>query len=62
MRHRTVWCNTEQYGAPLTFCSDFCRVTVLNCSPIRVDRYPQISVAPLVHRTVRWHTGQSSEL
>jgi hypothetical protein len=47
MRHRTVWC-------PLTFCSDFCRETVLHCSSVRVDRCAQIAVAPLVHRTVRW--------
>jgi hypothetical protein len=55
-------CDTGQSGAPLTSCSDFCRDTV-HC-----DRYfcsrplAQIVVAPLAHRTVRWHTGQSSEL
>jgi hypothetical protein len=54
MRHRTVRCHTGQSGAPLTFCSDFCRVTVLHCSSVRVDRSTQIAVAPLVHRTVRW--------
>jgi hypothetical protein len=32
------------------------------CSSIRVDRCMQIAVAPLVQQTVRWHTGQSSEL
>jgi hypothetical protein len=32
------------------------------CSLCRVDRCAQIAVAPLVHRTVRWHTGQSGEL
>ena len=59
MRHRTVRCHTGQSGAPLTFCSDFCRVTMLNCSPVRVDRCAQVAVAPLVHRTVWWYTGQS---
>jgi hypothetical protein len=52
-------CGTGQFGAPLTFCSDFCCVTVLNCSPVRVDRCAQVVVAPLVHRTVWWYTGQS---
>jgi hypothetical protein len=50
-------CGTGQSGAPLTFCFDFCRVTVLHCSSVRVDRCAQIVVAPLVHRTVRWYTG-----
>jgi hypothetical protein len=49
-------CGTRQSGAPLTCCSDFCRVTVLHCSSVRVDHCAQIAVAPLVHRTVRWHT------
>jgi hypothetical protein len=62
MRHWTVRCHTGQSGASLTFCSDFCRVTVLHCSSVRVDRCVQIVVAPLVHRIVRWHTGQSGEL
>jgi hypothetical protein len=52
-------CGTGQSGAPLTFCSDFYRVTVLHCSSVRVDRCAQIVVAPLVHQTVRWCTGQS---
>jgi hypothetical protein len=52
--HRTVRCHTGQSGAPLTFCYDFCRVTVLYCSSVRVDRCAQIAVTPLVHRTVRW--------
>jgi hypothetical protein len=47
-------CGTGQTGAPLTFCSDFCLVTVLHCSFVRVDRCVQIAVAPLVHRTIRW--------
>jgi hypothetical protein len=62
MRHRTVWCHTGQSGAPLTFCSDFCRVTMLHCSSIRADRCAQIAIAPLVHQTVWWYTGQSGEL
>jgi hypothetical protein len=62
MRHRIVQCRTGQSGAPLTFCYDFCHVTVLHCSSVRVDRCAQIVVALLVHRTVRWHTGQSGEL
>jgi hypothetical protein len=55
-------CGTGQSGAPLTCCSDFCRDIVLHCSSVRVDRCAQIAVAPLVHWTVRWHTGQSGEL
>jgi hypothetical protein len=55
-------CGTEQSGAPLTCCSDFCRDTVLHCSSVRVDRCAQVAVAPLVHRTVRWHTRQSGAL
>jgi hypothetical protein len=62
MWHRTVRCHTGQSGAPLTCCSDFYRDTVLHCSSVRVDRCAQIAVAPLVHRTVRWLTGQSGEL
>jgi hypothetical protein len=54
MWHRTVRCYTGQSGAPLTCCSDFCRDTVLHCSPVRVNRCAQIVVASLVHRTVRW--------
>jgi hypothetical protein len=56
LRHRTVWCHTGQSGAPLTFCSDFCRGTVLHCLSVRVDRCAQIAFAPLAHRTIRWHT------
>jgi hypothetical protein len=55
-------CGTRQSGAPLTFCSDFCHVTVLHCSSVRVDRCAQVAIAPLEHRTVRCHTGQSGEL
>jgi hypothetical protein len=35
---------------------------VLHCSSVRVDRCAQIVVAPLVHRIIPWHTGQSGEL
>jgi hypothetical protein len=52
MRHQIVRCHTGQSGAPLTFCSDFCRVTVLHCLSVRVDRCAQIAVAPLVNRPV----------
>jgi hypothetical protein len=55
-------CGTGQSGAPLTFCSDFCRVTVLHCSSVRVDHCAQIAVAPLAHWIVRWYTRQSGEL
>jgi hypothetical protein len=54
LRHRTVPYHTEQSGAPLTSCSDFCRGTVLHCSSVRVDCCAQIAVTPLAHRTVRW--------
>jgi hypothetical protein len=30
-------CGTGQSGAPLTCCCDFCRGTLLHCSPVRVD-------------------------
>jgi hypothetical protein len=58
-------CDTRQFGAtPDTvrcasdFCSDFWRVLFTRQSrPLH-----ELAVAPLVHRTVRWHTGQSSEL
>jgi hypothetical protein len=55
-------CDTGQSGAPLTNCSDFCRVHCAAMFPVRVDRCAQIAVAPLVHWTVRWPTGQSGEL
>jgi hypothetical protein len=55
-------CGTGQSGASLICCSDFCRSTVLHYSSVTVDRCTQIVVAPLVHQTVRWHTGQSGEL
>jgi hypothetical protein len=46
-------CGTRQSGAPLTRCSDFCRGTMLHCSPVRVDRCMLDSCCPLAHRTVR---------
>jgi hypothetical protein len=60
--HRTVRCDTGQSGAPLTNCSDFCCAHCYVLFTVRVDHCAQIVVAPLVHRTVRWHTGQSGEL
>jgi hypothetical protein len=54
MWHRTVQCDTGQFGAPLTNCYDCCRVHCSALFPVRVDRCAHIVVAPLVHRTVRW--------
>jgi hypothetical protein len=62
MWHRTVRCAIRQSGASLTCCSDFCRMYCAALFTVRVDRCAQIVVAPLVHWTVRWHTGQSGEL
>jgi hypothetical protein len=59
---RTVRCDTGLSGAPLTNCSDFCRVHCSVLFTVRVDRCVLIVVASLVHQTVRWHTGQSAEL
>jgi hypothetical protein len=39
MRHRTVRCDTGQSGAPLTNCSDFCRVHCAALFTVRVDRF-----------------------
>jgi hypothetical protein len=52
-------CGTGQSGAPLIFCSDFCRVYYSALFTVTVDRCAEIAVAPLAHRTVRWRTGQS---
>jgi hypothetical protein len=41
-------CGTGQSGAPLTICSDFCRVYCAALFTVRVDRCTQIDVAPLV--------------
>jgi hypothetical protein len=50
-------CGTGQSGAksgaPLTFCSDFCRVYCSVLFIVRVDRCAQMTIAPLAHRTVR---------
>jgi hypothetical protein len=48
-------------GAPLTSAL----TSAVNCSAVRgtvQSTVALIAVAPLVHQTVRWHTGQSSEL
>jgi hypothetical protein len=54
----TIWCP-----------SDFCALTLhalfMHCSAVlRFCSRPlhRRAVTPLVHRTVRWHTGQSGEL
>jgi hypothetical protein len=44
---------TEQSGATLTFCSDF----RLAPFPFAVDRWHQVTVAPLAHRICPVHTG-----
>jgi hypothetical protein len=53
---------TGQYGAtpdsPMP--SDFCRGTVHHCSSVQLIVGAQGVVAPLAHRTVRCHTGQSN--
>jgi nitrate reductase gamma subunit len=60
--HRTVQCYTGQSSAP----SDFPALTLLRtihcCRGFCSRPLAQIVVAPLNHRTVRWHTGQSGEL
>jgi hypothetical protein len=60
--HWAVWWCTGQSGAPLTRCSDFCRALYCTVPTVRVNRCTEVAVAPLAHRTVRWHTGQSGEL
>jgi hypothetical protein len=58
---RLSFCSTGQSGAtpdsPVT--SDFCCGTVPHCSILQSTIGAQEAVAPLPHRTVRWHTGQS---
>jgi hypothetical protein len=39
--------------------SDFCAADCVAVSV--VDRWAKLTVAPLSHRTVRWHTGKSDE-
>jgi hypothetical protein len=47
-------CGTGQSGAPLTFCSDFCRALFTHCSTLQSRPLREFAVAPLAHRTVRW--------
>jgi hypothetical protein len=69
MWHRTVRCRTGQVlctvrcasGSYSDFCANYpCTIALLQVS-VAVDRCGG-AVPPLVHRTVRWHTGQSGEL
>jgi hypothetical protein len=45
--------HTGQSDAPLVLCSDFCRVYCCALFTVRVDRWREVAVAPLAHRTVR---------
>jgi hypothetical protein len=54
--------HTGQSGDSLILCSDFCRVYCCSLFTVRVDRWREVAVAPLAHRTVRCYTGQSGEL
>jgi hypothetical protein len=47
-------------GAPLTLLALF--FTVQRSARLLQSTIARVAVAPLVHRTVRWHTGQSGEL
>jgi hypothetical protein len=69
MRHQTVQCHTGQFlftvwcasdTAALTLRALFFTVHASGCHCSRPLHW--IAVAPLVHRTVRWHTRQSGEL
>jgi hypothetical protein len=51
-----------QSGAPLSFCSDFCRVYCYALFDVRVDRWRGVAVAPELHRTVRCTPDMSGEL
>jgi hypothetical protein len=62
MWHRQSGATPDSSVPLLTNCSDFCRVHCSVLFTVRVDRCTQIAVAPVAHRTVRWHTGQSGEL
>jgi hypothetical protein len=69
MRHRTVRCATRQILFTVRCASDTAALTLralfftIHASGRRCSRPLRwIVVAPLVHRTVRWHTRQSSEL
>jgi hypothetical protein len=59
MLHRTVRCCTRQVLFTVRCASDACSDFCAHCS--RFCRRPLrwLAVAPLVHRTVRCHTGQS---
>jgi hypothetical protein len=59
---RLSFCSTGQFGDLWLLCSDFCRGTVHHCSSEQSIVGAQGAVAPLAHRTVWWHTGQSGEL
>jgi hypothetical protein len=50
--HQTVRCHTGQSGAPLTFCSDFCRTLFTVAGTFAVDRWRWVAIA-------RWLTSQS---
>jgi hypothetical protein len=58
------FCCTRQSGAtpdsPVT--SDFCAVLFTTVDFTQLIVGAQGAVAPLAHRTVWWHTGQSNEL
>jgi hypothetical protein len=47
-------CGTGQSGAPLTFCSDFCRALFTYCSTLQSRPLRELAFDPLAHRTVRW--------
>jgi hypothetical protein len=46
--------HTGQSGVPLILCSDFCRVYCFTLFTVRVDRWREVAISPLAHRTVRW--------
>jgi hypothetical protein len=60
MWHRTVRCDTRQSGAPLTNCSDFCRVHCTALFIVWVDRCTVSRCSagapdsPMAHQTVQW--------
>jgi hypothetical protein len=62
--HRTVRCRTGQALFTIRCASDFCSDlhTVALSGHCAVDRCAGEPLLRLVHRTVRWHTGQSGEL
>jgi hypothetical protein len=65
-RHRTVRCHTRQVLFTVRCASDFAALTRrAHCSTVSVfcsGPLRELAIAPLAHRTVRWHTGQSNEL